>query len=190
MMDMFKSTDIKRLGKVGHYHETEGLEHTDRTVYQIEHPDGYTTVSMFHDDNELFHIRSGSVEYLGRQTNHDMILEEAPDGFPSVGTVLWLAFETDISEEYGDRVKDRREGGSLSDYLTVTEQVEYEFRDTYYRDLVDAIDEFGGFLAGFKSWYHDQDAEVQPDSAAVIDTLQEEYHQQIERKLINQQGGE
>ena len=188
MMDMFENTDINRLGKVGHYHETEGLEHLDRTVYVIEHPEGHTTVSMFHDDNELFHIRSGSVEYLGRQTDHDTLLEDAPDGFPSVGTVLWLAFEADISEEYGVRPKDRREGGSLSDYLTVTQEANYEFRDTYYRDLVDAIDEFGGFLAGFKSWYHDQDPEDQPSATAVIDTLQEEYHEQIERELINQQG--
>jgi hypothetical protein len=186
-MPPFEDMDIKRLGKVGHYHETEGLEHLDRTVYVIEHLEGHTTAAVFHDDNELFHIRSGSVEYLGRQTDHDTLLEDTPDG---VGTMLWIALEGDIVREYDERVKDRREGGSLMDYLTVTEEAEYEFRDTYYRDLVDAIDEFGGFLAGFKSWYHDQDAADQPSAAAVIDTLQEEYHEQIERVLIDQQGGD
>jgi len=186
-MPPFDDMDIKRLGKVGHYHETEGLEHLDRTVYAIEHPDGHTTVSVFHDDNELFHMRSGSVEYLGRKTDHDTLLEDTPDG---VGTMLWIALTTDITRKYGDTVKDRREGGSLMDYLTVTEEADYEFRDTYYRALVDAIDEFGSFLAGFKSWYHDQDPEDQPSAESVIDTLQEEYHQQIERELINQQGGD
>ena len=47
-------------------------------------------------------------------------------------------------------------------------------------DIRDAIDEYGGFLAGYKSWFDDRDADDRPSAYEVVETLQMEYHQQVE----------
>lgn len=51
-------------------------------------------------------------------------------------------------------------------------------------EMRDAIDEYGGFLAGYKSWFADQDADDRPSAYEVIETLQVEYHQQVEALVI------
>jgi len=51
-------------------------------------------------------------------------------------------------------------------------------------DMRDAIDEYGGFLAGYKSWFGDQDADNKPSAFEVLDTLQMEYHQQVEALVM------
>lgn len=51
-------------------------------------------------------------------------------------------------------------------------------------DMRDAIDEYGGFLAGYKSWFADKDADDRPSAYEVIERLQEEYHQQVEALVL------
>jgi len=51
-------------------------------------------------------------------------------------------------------------------------------------DIRDAIDEYGGFVAGYKSWFGDQDADDRPSAFEVIETLQMEYQQQVEALVI------
>jgi hypothetical protein len=51
-------------------------------------------------------------------------------------------------------------------------------------DMRDAIDEYGGFLAGYKSWFAGKDADDRPSAIEVIERLQEEYHLQVEVLVI------
>jgi hypothetical protein len=53
-------------------------------------------------------------------------------------------------------------------------------------EVVAAIDEYGGFVAGYKDWLTDQEGDDIPSPYEVADTLQLEYHQQIERLVIGE----
>jgi hypothetical protein len=53
-------------------------------------------------------------------------------------------------------------------------------------EVIAAIDEYGGFVAGYKDWLGDQDEGDIPSPYEVADTLQLEYHQQIERLVIGE----
>ena len=56
-------------------------------------------------------------------------------------------------------------------------------------DLADAVDEYGGFLAGYKSWLADQEGDDVPSPQEVVDLLQMEYHDQVERQVIDDDMG-
>jgi len=45
-------------------------------------------------------------------------------------------------------------------------------------EVLSAVDEFGGFLAGFKDWVRENPEEFTVVTA--VDTIQQEYHSQIE----------
>ena len=50
------------------------------------------------------------------------------------------------------------------------------------------LEEYGGFLAGYRSWYHEQPEDDRPTAEEVIETLTAEYHSQVERPFMQYQG--
>jgi len=55
-----------------------------------------------------------------------------------------------------------------------------------YEVLAAAVDEYGGFVAGYRDWLRDQEGDSKPSPGEVAETLQMEYHQQIERLFIGE----
>ena len=54
----------------------------------------------------------------------------------------------------------------------------------YDADLLEALEEYTGFLAGYRSWYHEQPEDDRPSAEEVLETLTAEYHTQMERAFI------
>ena len=59
-----------------------------------------------------------------------------------------------------------------------------------HAELVEAIDEYGGFLAGYRDWWHDQDPDDRPGTRSVLDTIVTEYWRHVELVIHEQNGGE
>jgi hypothetical protein len=59
-----------------------------------------------------------------------------------------------------------------------------------HAQLVDAIDEYGGFLAGYRDWWYDQDPDDRPGPRSVLDTVVTEYWSHVEVVVGGQREGE